>query len=394
MKITVVVASLPPRIDGIGDYTAGLSAQLARTPGVESVEIITGEETPTRIFKVALRTAFSPTRRRSVLAIANALRESAPDWVVLQYNAFSFGRWGLNLYLPLMLRQLRRRMPRLRLAVMVHEPFMPCDSWKMAIMTTWQRWQLWLLGHTADVVFFSIDPWVRRFSHWFPRRRVLHLPVGSNIPRLPLGRTEARTRLAISKETFVMALFGTARDLRMLRWVGAACEAVQATGREVLLLYIGPDPGSICGTVQNVPIRSDGALPPEEVSHRLAAADLYLAPFVDGASTRRTSLMTGLQHGLPVISTLGPLTDDVLAREAGRALLLADVNAKQDWVGAVLRAANCSALREQLGVAGREFYEANFSWPRIGARLLEALLEADERAPRRIASSETSIASE
>jgi len=116
----------------------------------------------------------------------SAIETDTPDWLLLQYNPFSYGRWGLNLDLPLVIRDIKRRQPFIRIALMGHEPFVPISNWRSAIMTTWQRWQLWMLGRSADVVFFSIQPWARKFQTWWPNKPVLHLPVGSNIPRLPI----------------------------------------------------------------------------------------------------------------------------------------------------------------------------------------------------------------
>jgi glycosyltransferase involved in cell wall biosynthesis len=46
-----------------------------------------------------------------------------------------------------------------------------------------------------------------------------------------------------------------------------------------------------------------GSQPSEEVSRFLQAADVFVVPYDDGASIRRGSLMAGLAHGLPVVST-------------------------------------------------------------------------------------------
>jgi glycosyltransferase involved in cell wall biosynthesis len=45
----------------------------------------------------------------------------------------------------------------------------------------------------------------------------------------------------------------------------------------------------------------------EETSGILQSGDLYVVPYDDGASVRRGSLMAGLAHGLPVVSTCSRL---------------------------------------------------------------------------------------
>jgi len=50
-------------------------------------------------------------------------------------------------------------------------------------------------------------------------------------------------------------------------------------------------------------IRWLGELPDEGVSRLLAASDLYVLPYSEGASTKRTTLMTGLAHGSVIVTT-------------------------------------------------------------------------------------------
>src|SRR5205823_11906987 len=111
--------------------------------------------------------AFAPSRRRSVLGLVKRIAERQPDWVILQFNQFSFGRWGLNPLLPLALKRIKRRCPQTRLGVMFHEDFVPPITWKFRIMRIWQKWPFKSIGRTADVVFFSISPWVTRYGGWF-----------------------------------------------------------------------------------------------------------------------------------------------------------------------------------------------------------------------------------
>src|SRR5512135_1070561 len=50
-----------------------------------------------------------------------------------------------------------------------------------------------------------------------------------------------------------------------------------------------------------------GPLPAPAIAEYLRACDLVLQPYPDGASGRRTTLMTALANGVPVVTTLGVL---------------------------------------------------------------------------------------
>jgi glycosyltransferase involved in cell wall biosynthesis len=268
---------------------------------------------------------------------------------------------------------MKRRSPATGFALMVHEPFVDAENWKFVVMTTWQRWQLRMLGKTADVVFLSIDPWAQRFRRWFPDKQVLHLPVSSNIPLEPMTRAAARARLGIDSETLVLGTFGTAHPSRLWGWVRGAAEAVRRTGQDVLVLHLGPHPAAVRDALGPVPARLDGPLPVDELSRRFAAMDIYLAPYSDGVSTRRTSLMSGLQHGVATVGTRGIHTDRMLRDQDGRSLLLADADAERLFHSHVQCLAGDPERRAALGAEGQRFFEQEFSWERIASRLMRSL---------------------
>ena len=373
MKLHIIAPVLPPRLDGIGDYTAALAAQLA-AQGACDVTILTGVEAASApIAGVRIAPTFCFDTPSSVACLRDAVLAECPDWLLLQYNPFAYGKWGRNLYLPHVLHGLKRDAPRTRLAVMVHETFVPVSNWKFAIMTTWQRAQLWQLGQAADTLFFSIQPWARQFQRWFPGKTVAHLPVSSNIPRVAISRGAARQRLNFANEDLVVGLFGTAHMSRMLPLIGDTLYALEQAGHKVTLLYIGPDTEAIRARIGKTRLRADGALPGNEVSCRFAAQDMYLAAFLDGISTRRTSLMTALQHGIAIVGNRAAHTDGVLLAEAGSAFLVADTQQTGDFQAQALQMAGDAALRARLGAKAAELFEREFTWERIAARLLHAL---------------------
>jgi glycosyltransferase involved in cell wall biosynthesis len=371
MTIHIIAAALPPQLNGIGDYTAQLAAAMA---GSIRLKVLTVTGQPHRpIPGVAIEPVFSIAEPHSVRQIARHVEADRPDWLLLQYQPFAYGRWGLNPHLPLTIADIKRRSPETRIAVMVHEPFVRIECWKTAIQTSWQRWQLWKLGRSADLMLFSIEAWARTFRSWFPEKPVLHLPVGSNIPLVRMPRDEIRARLRIPEQTMVLGLFGTTHPSRLLLPVRRAAETAQRAGWDVLVLYMGPHALRLREAMGNLPVLAEGQLPAEEISRRFAALDVYFAPFSDGVSTRRTTLMTGLQHGAAVIGTRGPLTDSILREHDGRSLLLADVDTPAELGSLALRLLDDVSLRARLGHAAQALYQREFSWEQCSSRLLAAM---------------------
>jgi glycosyltransferase involved in cell wall biosynthesis len=370
VTIAIISPCLPPALDGIGDYTANLAQHLATEA---AVTVLCGMPGAAPIPGADVRMAFNRQHPSSLRGIVRAVGSAQPEWVVVQYCPFGFGRWGWNPWLVLTARALKKRWPETELAVTVHEPCAWPINWKLRTMNTWQRPQLRLLGNAADVVLFVVGRWVESFGPWFAGKRLYHLPVGSNIPCLPISRNEARTRLGVGPKTTLLCVFGQGHHSQLWDYARLAAERLQAKGGDVAVLHLGPALAQAASAFGTVRVISDGFLPAEEVSRRLAAVDLFAAAFADGVSTRRTTFIAALQHGLAVLGTRGSATDPMLEREDGHAYLLVDAGDAEVFASLVEDAVANADRREQLGAAARDLYEREFAWPVIARRMLAAL---------------------
>ena len=368
--IDILFPVVPPLLDGIGDHTARLSAALAAHA---EVRVLIAQEAWDPIPGVGVRKAFTYPPRRGVLEIVDAVQADPPDWLFVQFNQFSYGRWGLNPFLPVALWLVKRRIPELHIAVMFHEDFLPANTWKNAIMTTWQRAQFWALGTLADHVFFSIDPWVKQYRGWFAGTPVDHLPVGSNMPHVPVERSTIREELNIGQDTFVMGVFGSLHASRLLGHIRPAAEAVLQQTNDAVLLYIGPHGAEFKRAMEGLPVIDAGRLPAEDVSRHFQAMDVHLAPFMDGVSTRRGSFLTGVQHGITTATTVGSQTDHILREEVGKGLLASPEEDTVSYAEQVLHVYENKEAARTLGRAGRDFYKVTCDWPAVARKLFTHL---------------------
>lgn len=131
---------------------------------------------------------------------------------------------------------------------------------------------------------------------------------------------------------------------------------------------------------QSLPRRNDGirarSLTPEEVSAWLTRADLVLAPFVDGVSARRGSVMAALAHGRPVVSTQGWCTiseDRAEFSDWSRIAALSPATDSEAFASRVVELLKNPDRALCIAQAGRMRHEELFSWPSISRRLLEHL---------------------
>lgn len=384
-SLGIVFPVLPPALDGIGDHTAHLARHLAECT---TVRVFTASPDAAPIAAVdVVQDAFTLPPARGIRALHYAVLNAPPDWLLIQFNQFSYGRWGLNPFLPYTLHRIMQALPDLKVAVLFHEDFVPVNSWRNAIMSTWQRSQFWALGSMADLVLFSIDPWVDEYRSWFPDTPVRHLPVGSNMPHLDRSKDTIRKTLGISEKTTVLGYFGTVHGSRRVSLFNSAVRAARRAAADLKVLYVGTDGTALRAHLpDDVAFHDAGPLPAEEVSKHLTAMDILAAPIVDGVSTRRGAFLAGLQHGIASVSTKGTQTDALLCEADGDAFLLADEDDPAGFARCVQELVHSPTQRQAMGQSGQALYTCRFSWPVIAQRLLGYMHEVDHPVSQVMAS--------
>jgi glycosyltransferase involved in cell wall biosynthesis len=359
--ISIVTARSSAEADGIRDYSECLLQQLRDGDGLE-VELVALEPDDVR-------------RRRFRLVDSGPVNGalSHTDVCVIQYNPFCFGWWGFapSLVVDVIRTRLSRNRPKI--ALFVHETYVPVTSWRWALMSAWQRVQLCLLRAASDIQICSIEEWAGRLRRMPPWTPVHHLPVSSNLPDARAHRDAARSELGVDEETIVIACFGLTHAGRLPGHAAAAADAVVAGGRRAYVLDFGT------GTEQRevkggLTVHSPGFLEAEPLARLLSAADIFLAPYADGVSTRRTTVMAALQHEIAVVATVGWLTDRLM-READGALELAPVDKPAEFAKRVQALAEDRERRKKVARAGRALYDEEFAWPVISRRLVHLLRE-------------------
>jgi glycosyltransferase involved in cell wall biosynthesis len=370
-RIAIVATELPPKLDGIGDHTHRLAAALANHARV-SVFTTRGFR-PDPIAGVTTRQCFAVDPRREVADLLPAVTEYSPDWMILQYNPFCFGKRGLNIYLPALLRQIKNSSPRLKLAVMVHEMYMPANTLRNAVMSAYQRWQLRAIAALADLTLFSTGPWLDDYRRRHPGRACNPMPVGSNIDVVDADRQEVRDRLRIASEVIVLGTFGGSHPSRLIGHIAAAARRLKAKGHEPRILCMGSAGREIKSGAEGIEVIDLGQLSAPGISQTMRAVDVYCSPFIDGVSCRRGSFFAGLQHGRATVTTKAYHTEAELSEQHGVALFAPRADDLRGFVHAVEKLAEDRELRSRMGCAGRELFLARYDLPVLVRRWMREL---------------------
>jgi len=365
----LITGEFPPDVGGVGDYCAGVARGLAATGLDVHVWCTTGGE-PSGIEGAAVHRVAAWTGRhlRDVGRAMDAIDASAP--MLVQWVPHAYGRRSLNLAFCRWVR--RRARSGQPVDLMVHEPFLAFreGSWKQDAAASVHRVMIWLLLDAARRVWISTPAWSDRLRPWTFRRAVPFewLPVPNSIPvvRDAAAVMERRRGLAAGASTIV-GHFGSYNRLGrqvLLERLPAILERFP----DATAVLLGRGSEEFAAEVRTRSPRlaqrlvATGVLPAREVSVHLQACDVLLQPYVDGVTTRRTTVMAGLAHAIPIVTTSGRDTEPIW-RESG-AVELAPSADPEGFVRCALALVGDRPRRERLADAGRSLYDAHFALDR------------------------------
>ena len=370
----LVTGEYPPAHGGVGDYTALLTAALARE-GCEAhvwTAAPEADEDGVRVHDVG---GFGAEGLRRLDAGLAAF--PAPRTLLVQYVPHAFGRRGTNL--AFCRWALRRARMGDDVRVMFHEPFFPF-GWQRPrrnALAAVNRVMAAMLLRAARRAYVSTPAWERLLRPWAPRRlrRMEWLPIPSTVPRVddPEAVAVLRARLLGGGVRHVVGHFGTYGAL-VAPFLEPALLAVLAPPSRSVALLLGERGPEFAAHLEAADpdlrgrLVAPGWMPPERLSIHLQACDVAVQPYPDGASARRTTLMAALANGVPTVTTLGPSTERVW--RGGPASLVSVMADGGTLAAEVLTLLDDEPRRARLSAEGREFYDRHFSI----ARTLDVLL--------------------
>jgi len=92
----------------------------------------------------------------------------------------------------------------------------------------------------------------------------------------------------------------------------------------------------------------------------MAACDLFVLPYIDGISSKRTTLAAALLHGLPVLATRGKRLDGMFVH--GENIYLVPLGDDEAFAHGRLGLGRRPELRPRLAHGARALHDARFAW--------------------------------
>lgn len=323
MKIAMVTGSYPPNVCGAGDYTERLVTSLQQR-GV-SVEVITGG---------GWGLCDAP-------AVLKRINTCGADITHLQYPTVGYGR-RLG---PQLIALLQRGI------VTIHEASQTHVLRRLSLFPLcWSR-HLVFTNSFEQAYVCGLAPWVRARSSV--------IPIGSNVS---VGRADGERRL---DEILYFGLIRPAKGLEQVLDLASLLKS-RAPGLTVRIVGMAlPEHAGYLDELRrksaDLPIVWNLGLSDDEAAQVLARAAIAYAPFPDGASGRRGSLLAVLSNGVATVTTRGAQTPSMLEEAVEFAASPTEAMSRLD----ALR--RDGVRRKRLSEHGMR-YAAQFSWPDIADR--------------------------
>ncbi len=363
----VVTCEYPPQIGGVGDYTRLLALQLHH---VGDIVHVWAPSLPTeQLFEepgITLHRTLGTFSRHNLEQTTKELHAIDPKAdLLVQWVPHGYGRRSMNVGFCRWIESLAQAGNRVTL--MVHEPCLEPrqGSWKQKIVAQVHRRMIRILLRSASRVLVSIPAWERYLQPYAPAGMQFEwLPIPATIPVAAKGNV--RDRFA---NRLLLGHLGTYSAEVAAMLAPALLEVLTGLSDcDALLVGNGSDRFASSFSAQHPAlinrVHATGALPDTLLSQNLSACDLMLQPYPDGLSSRRTSLMNVLAHGIAVVSNSGHLTEDLWAKSSAVALAAPSHSARE-----CIRLLTDPASRSMLAEAGRKLYRSQFDWPVIVAKL-------------------------
>ena len=353
---------------GVAGYTSQLAQALADAGVAAHVWCPGGKFEADRAGAVHVHRigqGFSP---RPLLSLDRELdRFARPRTLLVQYTPHAFGYKSMNLPLAAWLASRAGRGDDVR--IMFHEVAYPWVRRPLRhdVIAAVHRIMAALLVRSCSHAYVSIPAWMpllRRLGAG--RKTITWTPVPSNVPANPNPAVVGARRAELGGGP-VVGHFGTyGREVTALLAPVLRTLLERRPDLRVLLLGVGGERWAEQFRAEQR-VKATGPLQAVELAEYLCACDLMIQPYPDGISSRRTSAMAALANGVPVVTTLGVLSEQIGWSRAVAAVTETNADGLAECALELLRQ---PAQLKALGSAGYQLYQSRFALERTVAALL------------------------
>lgn len=355
-RVLFVSGSYPPINCGIGYYMARLCKAL-EAEGYEDFSILTSQDVDhdAHVLPWVNKWSFSAWPQ-----VVRAIKQVEPELVHIQYSSVRYGRRPFISLLP---HLLKLRYPKLKLIVTLHEYH---DASSLG-----RRREDVLIAPIREVIV-SNDEDRRMLKAKFGKKKIEQIPIG---PMVDIAKMSGDTKTKLAKR------YNPKHKTLLMSW--GIIDAAKGTDQLVLamgnlpdckLVIVGEYDESVAFhrelkaliDASSADIEWVGYLDNHDTSQLLQICDLVVLPYTQPVSLRRSTVLSSLLHGKPIVTT-GPASTPLKHRDN---CYLIDSNDPDSLVNAIEELRNDPKLSRMLGERAAKL-AADFNWESIARKHVE-----------------------
>ncbi len=363
IKVLSITNNFPSIIDGVGDYTYNLHSHLSK----ETDHFIVCSRKPEIINFVKKKSldehVYPIISKWSILSIFKIIilaRKKKINIVHLQYVNYSYNKYGLPIYLIIL--PLLCKFFGIKFTIFFHEVSIRIFGYgiKLFFLGLFQRVIAFILSHFSFKVFVN-STWSMSLL-WPFKNKTYVLPIPSNF------ENEIEKSLKSKKENFELRIvsFSNRCDFNLLKAILHLKETIHPN---IVLLLIGSSTNqNKKQTIKNIELLNikDSVfiydnIDPYQFSDILVNSTIYIqlekvvGDFKGGISTKSGAMMAAMQSGLPIISTVGDMTDLTYFKNLENIFLIKD-NKSISIINAVNYILSEKNILHTIGINARNTY--------------------------------------
>jgi|GEM_PF-2499408 len=375
MNIVLVAPRFPPSYDGVGDHAEHLALAFAEA-GHDVIVLTEGTER-SRSASYEIRVVGAAWNTGAIRDACRCISAARADLLVIEYTPFLFGASSMA---PVVLTMMARSRG-IHVATIAHEAF---HAERAGIRNSAKRRFLQmrdrLVLSSAHTLCVATEALCSRIAQEVPAasHRLSLVPIGANVePAADQRRRpgiDGRARLV----TFGVVMPRRRIELQiraLANLVRDGCDAeLHVLGRIFDVEYADASRSLAVELGLSDRVHLRGALPREEITAELLAADVALHTAEEGSIPSSGALLALMAHGLPIAAAMTPY--DLAPLTECQLRLPAEPAAFAEGVARLLTGAVDGPA---MGDRARAIYERRYGWREIAERIVAHVPERSVR---------------
>ena len=407
MRLLVISAAFPPMRAGEAEHTLHLCERLTAC-GLD-VRLLT---TRTKGLKQDVPFTLLPVMRKwswsEVPDLMRCVKTCAPDAALLTYIGWIYNHHPMITFSPTLVRAIR---PGIPFVTQFLNPIgAPSPQPTLLTRASRKLAAFWAGGRDVDYKFGTLlrdsshvivlserhratltrrSPGITGKSLMIPPPPILRIHPDHN----GAARQKGRDRLGVTSDEILLAYFGFIYPGKGIETLLKAMQIVARSSPQVRLILVGgiialefSDRPSYAEELRELSQRlgienrvswvGEYGSDDDSASLYLRAADICVLPFDHGINLNNSSVAAAVTHGLPVVTTRGPVVEEPFRHAEN--VFLCPPQSPEAMAGAIALLIDQPELRQRLRAGASQLAQEWFSWDNAIKRTLAALASPGE----------------